>query len=176
MKITFVLDSSGSMDAILDDTIGGFNAFVKSRSPPETMSLYTFSDTCTLVYRDVPVEHVKPLDTKTFLPGGCTALYDALGKVIKEEPSKSDTILVILTDGQENSSKTYTKSHVKDLLESAGFIDVIYVGVTLEDAVDLGIRTTLQYDSQETPMQTLFKNVSESVSLSAEKQRRLRTI
>lgn len=169
----FLLDKSGSMESVLDDTIGGFNSFVRSQIPlGGTLTLYTFSDTCTCEYRNVPIEDVKPLTNETYVPGGSTALYDAMGTVIKNEKGTAGTF-VILTDGQENASKKYTKSHVKDLIRlSSPELDVIYVGVDLEDAADLGIEHTMQYTPERTP--ELFRNVSESVAVSAERQTRPR--
>lgn len=157
----FLLDKSGSMDSVLDDTIGGFNAFVRSQVPlGGTLSLYTFSDRCTCVYKDVPIEDVKSLTKDTYVPEGCTALYDAMGAVLTDHPKG---ILVVLTDGQENSSKKYTKAHVKDLIRLAGpDLEVMYVGVDLEDATELGIANTVHYSPERTP--DLFRAVSESVA------------
>ncbi len=157
----FLLDKSGSMDSVLDDTIGGFNAFVRSQVPlGGTLSLYTFSDRCTCVYKDVPIEDVKPLTKDTYVPEGCTALYDAMGEVLAKN---TKGIFVVLTDGQENSSKKYTKAHVKDLIRLAGSdLEVMYVGVDLEDAVELGITNTVHYAPERTP--DLFRAVSESVA------------
>lgn len=184
-RVLFLLDKSGSMYSVLTDTIGGFNSFVASQIPNGgTMSLYTFSDTCTCVYRNIPVDEVQMLDTRTYVPGGSTALYDAMGKVITEnEPfdksdksDKSDdldksgdldtTTLVILTDGQENSSRKYTKAHIKDLIRIHKNLKVIYVGVDIDDAEDLGIKNTLEYTPERTP--DLFRVLSESVSSTAE--------
>jgi hypothetical protein len=163
----FLLDSSGSMDTVLEDTIGGFNSFVRSQIPlGGTLSLYTFSNTCTCVYKDVPINDVKPLTRETYVPGGTTSLYDAMGKVLKEHDSGT---IVILTDGQENTSKEYTKSHIKDLIRlSVPQSKVIYVGVDLEDASDLGIDNTIEYTPERTP--ELFRHVSESVASTVETQ------
>lgn len=161
MARVFLLDKSGSMDSVLDDTIGGFNSFVRSQvSLGGTLSLYTFSDTCHCVYKDVPIEDVKPLTKDTYIPEGSTALYDAMGKVLSENDKGT---LVVLTDGQENSSKKYTKSHVKDLIRLLSpTLQVLYVGVDLEDATELGVAQTMQYTPERTP--DIFRSVSESVA------------
>jgi hypothetical protein len=157
----FLLDKSGSMDAVLDDTIGGFNSFVREQIPlGGTLTLYTFSDFCTCEYRDVPIDEVKFLSRETYVPNGNTALYDAMGQILKDYMGKEGSF-VILTDGQENSSRKYTKSHVKDLVELSK-LDVMYVGVELDSAHDMGIKHTIEYDSSRTP--ELFRLVSESVS------------
>lgn len=159
----FLLDKSGSMELRLDDTIGGFNAFVREQVPlGGTLSLYTFSDKCECVYKDVPIENVEMLTRDTYVPEGCTALYDSMGKILKEYSKDCENgTFVVLTDGQENSSKKFTKNHVKDLVELSK-LDVIYVGVDLEDASEMGIQTTMMYDGHNTP--DMFRCVSESVA------------
>lgn len=163
---TFLLDKSGSMESILDDTIGGFNSFVREQIPlGGTLSLYTFSDTCTCEYKDKPIEEVPLLTRETYVPSGSTALYDSMGKILSEgglATTRGGGTFVILTDGQENVSKKYTKAHVKDLIALAPDLSVIYVGVDIDDALELGIETTLQFTPEKTP--DLFRLVSESVS------------
>lgn len=163
----FLLDKSGSMDSVLDDTIGGFNSFVRDQVHlGGTLTLYTFSTTCTCEYRDVPIEEVPFLTHETYVPGGNTALYDAMGTILKDYAGKEGSF-VILTDGQENSSRKFTKNHVKDLIEMSK-LDVMYVGVDIDSAVDMGIRHTVEYDACRTP--DLFRLVSQSVSASVERQ------
>lgn len=159
---TFLLDKSGSMDSILDDTIGGFNSFVRSQIPlGGTLSLYTFSDECTCEYKDKPIEEVPMLTRETYVPGGSTALYDSMGHVLSDTTCGGGTF-VILTDGQENTSKKYTKAHVKDLIRMSTDLDVMYVGVDIDEATEMGIENTLHFDPEKTP--ELFRLVSESVS------------
>jgi hypothetical protein len=156
------------MEMQLDDTIGGFNAFVREQAPlGGTLSLYTFSDKCVCEYKDVPIENVKPLTRETYIPEGCTALYDSMGKILKEYSKAESGTFVILTDGQENSSRKFTKNHVKDLIEVSK-LDVIYVGVDIDDAVDMGIQTTMTYDACAT--HDIFRSVSESVAVNVLRQ------
>lgn len=163
----FLLDRSGSMESVLDDTIGGFNSFVREQVPSGgTLTLYTFSDVCKCEYRDMPIDKVPVLTHESYVPHGNTALYDSMGMILKDYHGKQGTF-VILTDGQENSSRKFTKSHVKDLIEMSK-LDVMYVGVDLDSATEIGIRNTVSYDSARTP--ELFKIVSESVSASVERQ------
>jgi hypothetical protein len=156
------------MESTLMDTIGGFNAFVREQVPlGGTLSLYTFSDSCTCEYKDKPIEEVPLLTSNSYVPGGSTALYDAMGHILKDRPSGT---FVILTDGQDNVSKKYTREHVKDLIRMTPDLDVIYVGVDIEDAVDMGIEHTMQYSREHTP--DLFRAVSESVASNVLRQTR----
>ena len=167
MARIFLLDKSGSMDAVLDDTIGGFNSFVREQVPlGGTLTLYTFSDSCKCEFRDVPIDQVNPLCRDTYIPQGNTALYDAMGKILKDYEGQEGTF-VILTDGQENFSRKYTKSHVKDLI-AVSKLNVMYVGVDIDAATDMGIRNTVEYDAARTP--DIFRLVSESVSSTVVRQ------
>lgn len=164
----FLLDKSGSMECVLDDTIGGFNSFLREQVPlGGNLTLYTFSDTCKCEYRDVPIEDVNPLTRDTYIPGGSTALYDSMGMILKDYKDKEDGIFVILTDGQENASRKFTKNHIKDLIEMSK-LEVMYVGVDIDAATDMGIRNTVSYDHARTP--DMFRLVSESVSSNVVRQ------
>ena len=121
-QIYFILDGSGSMHSFVNDTIGGFNSFVSSQQSDNsdgTMSLFLFNDTVTSVYKNKPIENVEKLTSETYFPAGTTALCDAIGVTIKYADTQNGEkkIIVILTDGDDNTSKDYTKNHINDLIE-----------------------------------------------------------
>ena len=118
--IEVLLDRSGSMKRVENDTIGGFNTFVEEqkRVPGEaTITLRQFSDTCETTYADVPLAHVAALTNQTYRPSGWTALNDALAATIEEVGAKlsakpeaerpSRVVVLIMTDGEENRSKKF---------------------------------------------------------------------
>ena len=166
----FLLDRSGSMASILNDTIGGYNSFIKSQSADGgTMSLYLFDHEVNEVYTDVPIDKVEPLTVETFIPRGSTALLDAIGYVLKKETKKS--VMIILTDGEENASTKFTHAHIKDLTEmhvKEGW-DFVYLGAN-QDAfaagAKLGIATTCTFDTNKTPQ--LFAAVSAAMSTASQ--------
>ena len=115
--IGFVLDESGSMASILDDTIGGFNTFIEKQKSSEgtaTLTLVKFNSDVTVVHDMVDLEEVSALDTKTFSPAGLTALNDGIATAItnigtqlaamEEDERPGSVIIAIMTDGGENSS------------------------------------------------------------------------
>ncbi|MHC5541508.1 vWA domain-containing protein, partial [Singulisphaera rosea] len=127
--ITLVLDRSGSMDPIADDTIGGVNAFVaeQKKLPGEaSYTLVQFDHEYFQVFGGIPLGDVPPLTRETFVPRGTTALLDAIGRAIvetglrlsaKPEPERpSIVIFVIMTDGQENASQEYTADRINGMI------------------------------------------------------------
>lgn len=166
----FLLDRSGSMETCRDDTIGGFNAFVDAQKVDGgTMTLVLFDHEVDVLYQNKAIGEVEPLTANTFVPRGGTALYDALGHVLKMDLPR-DTVCIVLTDGDENSSRTYTAAHVKDLIENKQTNDgwsFVYLGAnqdTIMNAERLGIRTSMAYDTRtDTP--ELFRALSQTVSM-----------
>lgn len=123
--ITFVLDRSGSMGHIRDDTIGGFNTFLEEQKkvPGEaSVSLFQFDDTFEKVYEGKPIAHAPLLSRETFVPRASTALLDAIGRTIDltgkrfsdmpEDQRPGKVIFVIITDGEENASREWTTQKV----------------------------------------------------------------
>jgi uncharacterized protein YegL len=145
VHVLFVIDSSGSMDPKATDVRGGFNSYV-STLREDTQSAYrltavTFDTQVKTLFTDVPLAEVPQLDSSNYRPGGNTALYDALGvsldeltSAIRQEdhPYGTDRALVIvMTDGQENSSRRFTKQQVSDGIksrEAAGNWTFVYLG------------------------------------------------
>ena len=170
--VLFLLDKSGSMEERLEDTIGGFNSFIRNlheNSPEAIVSLYTFSDRCKCEYSRVPVGEVKFMSRDSYVPSGNTALFDSIGKVLRDAGDSAEGLLVILTDGYENASRKYTKKHIKDLIRMTPKLQVKYIGADLEQANDLGIRDTMRYDGANTP--GIFRMISESVGSTYAQQR-----
>jgi len=128
--IVAVVDRSGSMAAIRDDAIEGFNRFVHGQrvAPGEaTLSLILFDHEYQEPYRTEKILAVPFLDQSTYAPRGQTALYDAIGRAITtldedieklpdaEQPEK--VVVVILTDGQENASREYKRDQVQAMID-----------------------------------------------------------
>ena len=128
--IVCVLDRSGSMGSIVDDSIGGFNTFLKEQQeePGEAkMTMVLFNHDYEIIHDFVDIKKVKPLTTKTYVPAGTTALLDAVGRTVDslgdklrdmdEKDRPENVIMVILTDGMENSSRDYARSAIKEKIE-----------------------------------------------------------
>lgn len=115
--IVIILDESGSMGTKINDVIGGFNGFIDEqkqiKDDEATFYMIKFNTATCVVHSGVPMNEVPHLSTSTYTPGGGTALYDAVaeGVRIAEKGKKIDerVICVIMTDGEENSSRETTK-------------------------------------------------------------------
>src|SRR5919112_968795 len=87
--ISVILDRTGSMESIRDDTIGGFNAFLKAQKtePGEaTLTLVQFDsqDPYEIVHRFRPLPEIPELTRETFVPRASTPLLDAMGRGIND--------------------------------------------------------------------------------------------
>jgi hypothetical protein len=135
IDIVFVLDASGSMEPLVDDTVGGFNDFIKKqrREPGEayvTLNTYDARDRGNPAHRGFierfaakPLGEVPELDRAGYYGGHGqnTALLDAVGRAIttyEALPIKADkTMFVITTDGEENSSEEWSWEQIQALVK-----------------------------------------------------------
>ena len=121
-EIVVILDRSGSKNEIGKSTVDGFNTFLNEQKNAEGeafLTLIQFDDRYEISYKNTPIKEVNPLIlNETFVPRGSTALLDAIGKTIEELETERDVILVIITDGFENASRTYKKEAVMKIIET----------------------------------------------------------
>jgi uncharacterized protein YegL len=154
-KIVVIADRSGSMESIKNDAIGGFNNFIDEQKKVDgeaDLSLILFDHEYEVSYKNVDIKDVQHLNNETYVPRGMTALLDAIGKTItdvgielhnlaeNERPNK--VIVCIITDGEENSSKEYTKSKIKEMVEhqrNKYSWEFIFFGANM-DAVTEGVQ------------------------------------
>ena len=182
--ITFVLDSSGSMNTIADDTRGGFNAFLTDQRDEDgtaMVTLYDFNTTVNQVYEEYPVDDAPELDEENYKPGGRTALHDAITQAV-DETAKTITgldqaerpdnvIIVVLTDGKENASETpqeAVRGRVEHRQEADNW-EFLFIGAN-QDAVltaeGMGIERdrslTMAHDGEGT--RDAYRSASENIS------------
>jgi len=125
-EIICIIDKSGSMSSIRDDAVGGFNTFLKEQKQKEGDALITlnlFDHELYEMYQGKNIKYADQLTYKSYVPGGMTALNDAIGITIdkadlrhanlEKEETPDNVIVAILTDGMENSSREYSETHIK---------------------------------------------------------------
>ena len=113
-ELVFIIDKSGSMSGLEGDTIGGFNSMLKKQRGEDGeayLSTVLFDTEEQVLYDRVPIDKVPEMTAKDYVPGGCTALLDAMGGAIKhihtihkyarEDDRPEKTMFIIITDGCE---------------------------------------------------------------------------
>jgi len=164
-EIVAILDRSGSMEHLTNDTIGGFNSFLKEQIeiPGEAvLTTILFNDSYKLLHDRENIMKIKPISKKEYIAQGSTALLDAMGKTINdiglklyntlenERPSK--VIFFIITDGEENASVEFTNDKIKEMVELQKNIynwDFIFLGANIDSfttASALGISANRSFD------------------------------
>lgn len=148
VEIVVVVDKSGSMANKRSDVVGGFNSFLaeqRKRDDDSSLSLVMFDTGYEVKFSHVPLKYARDLSAEDYVPGGGTALLDAIGKTIttletatgglhlgvREAPKPDKVILVIVTDGEENSSRLYTNAAIREMIkarEATGRWETIYLG------------------------------------------------
>jgi hypothetical protein len=182
--VTFVLDSSGSMEQIKDDTIGGFNAFLddqRDETGEATVTLYNFDTTIEQVYEGRPIADAPDLDEDTYRPGGRTALHDAIVTAIDDTISLIDSqppderpdhvVVPILTDGKENASET-PQEVVRDRIETCQTErdwEFLFIGANQDAALtasEMGMDKdkSLSMAATDEGTEAVYDSVSDSVS------------
>ncbi|MBR1659374.1 MAG: VWA domain-containing protein [Oscillospiraceae bacterium] len=129
-ELVCILDRSGSMAGLESDTVGGFNALIEKQRREDGLcyvSTILFNNESTVLHDRVPLEQVRAMAPGDYVPGGCTALLDAIGGAIRHignihkyarpEDVPEHTVFVITTDGMENASRRYGYGEVKTMLE-----------------------------------------------------------
>ena len=127
-----VLDESGSMACIKQQTINGFNETIQTIASAQKkfseqnhlVTLVSFNSNEIKTVLDLsPISQVEQLNQRSYNPDSGTPLYDALGlsltklrhQINKEE--EHQVLVSIITDGEENSSREFTGKMIKNLID-----------------------------------------------------------
>ena len=182
-ELVFILDRSGSMCGLEEDTIGGFNGMVKKQKESGekvTITTVLFDDQVEIIHDRFPIDIIEPLTNREYYVRGCTALLDAVGSSIRKIENVQDhlpkkhragkVIFVITTDGLENSSREYTYSKVKKLIEKkkkAGW-EFLFLGANIDagsEAEKIGIdrKRSVTYENDSKGVALNFKAVGNVV-------------
>lgn len=178
IHVCFIIDSSGSMCGSEADVIGGFKRVVNEQKANKNgscvISIIDFSNYSEIVCVGKDVNDINP--DFNYVVGGGTALLDAIyigiEKTHKWNMAQDDkpekTMVVIMTDGGENCSRTYNRQIVKDKIaemENEFGWSFVYLGADLtnvNDASSLGIKT--RGVSTKSNMMSNYDAVSAAVS------------
>lgn len=183
-EIIVVLDRSGSMEAIAPDMRGGFDRFVAEQRalPGECrLTLVQFdNEGIDTVYEARDLAAVPPL---RFDPRGTTPLLDAVGVTIHRTGARfaaladaqrpGRVVFIIITDGQENASRVYTRPQIKALVERQTrdyAWQFVYLGANVDAYAEAGsmgvsLNSTSAYQPDSQHVQTAFRSVSDGTRL-----------
>lgn len=181
-----ILDRSGSMSSCIEQTIEGVNnqihriKEVAEKFPEQELftSLTLFNHDVVQVWTRKTIEELKELSYSDYRPDGTTSLLDAIGFSIKSLQDSigkevgenlASVVVVIITDGYENSSTTYQLNQINkiiDELEKTGKWTFSYIGTTIdtyEVASTLSIKrgNTMLYDLNETS--SMYHKLSKNI-------------
>ena len=184
-EMVFILDRSGSMAGLEDDTIGGYNSMLAKQKALEGEALVStvlFDHASTVICDRMPLDQVPEMTEEEYFVRGCTALLDAVGgaihhignvhKYARDEDRPEKTVFVITTDGMENASKTYTYGRVQEMIkrktEKYGW-EFLFLGANIDakaEAGRLGIRErrAVKYQNDKKGTALNYKVVGEAIA------------
>jgi len=172
--INVILDRSGSMQGIKDETITLFNSYLKDNRDSRFTLTQFDSEGIDVNYMGRKGNKVDDLNADTFQPRGMTPLYDAIGvtlgrldKWLKgQNGSKRKVVVAIITDGLENASREYKQSQIKSMIEDregSGW-QFIYMGAN-QDAwavgQGIGVHSTVEYSGDAASMRAATQTLSD---------------
>ena len=179
--ICLILDRSGSMGGRETDVINGVNSFIaeqKKLPDPASIAFVRFDSEAVETFRVMgPLAYCPPLTADEYSPRGGTPLFDAVGRTISQmdkdwkEQRADRAIVVIVTDGEENASREYTKEKIKDMVNArqrTGRWAFVYLGANVDafsEASKMGInpQNVAGYTQTAAGMNAMYSATSDTV-------------
>jgi hypothetical protein len=119
VEIGVVFDRSASMRPLRNAAVAGFNVLLDEQrklAVPARFSLSFFNDEVASIHDGAPIADIGTMESADYSPKGNTALLDGIGSMIESIAGRVDpapyparVLVAILTDGQENSSRRFSK-------------------------------------------------------------------
>lgn len=179
-EIIFIIDRSGSMAGLEDDTIGGFNSFVERQKQEEGEAYITtilFDDKIEVLHNRENIHLIDKLSRKEYYVRGCTALLDAVGfslnktvetvNKLPEQYKPEKVMFVITTDGYENASKEFDYHKIKNMItyHKEHNWEFLFLGANIDvelEAGKLGINPSraVKYYNDESGIEASYKSIS----------------
>lgn len=182
--IAVIADRSGSMSSIAEDMNGGLKTFLEEQDQLEGILLLDVTIFDTQVEQIVRNGTVSDVVFPVIIPRGGTALNDAIGVTVNslgeqfskmaEDTRPGKVIVLVITDGMENSSREYTAPQIKELVtrqQDEWEWDFVFLGANIDSfAVGGGYGMhaggTLNYESTSAGVASVLRAASEYVTTS----------
>jgi hypothetical protein len=190
-----IVDRSGSMSDCIDATINGYNEQLnrirnmQAEYPEQDirMGLTMFDTHIDMQAVAKDLRNATTLSRENYVPNGGTALYDAIGQSVlhleeayaRQSDMPTTFVIVVLTDGYENSSKLFNLQQIRSLiqrLEATEKWTFSFIGATL-DAVEvaqtMAIKAQNSYSFDKKSMQSeVWDKLSDSMNVYLNKKSR----
>ncbi len=185
---TILLDRSGSMDKVKDETIASCNNFLREQKKivgDLTLTLAQFNSSISITEHMKPIAEVKELTSSSFKPDGFTALLDSLAKMIistgevlsnmKEEDRPSKVVFVVITDGHENASEEYKgesgKAKIAEMIKHQTEIyswDFVFLGANQDSfatakSMNIDTKDVQNFDHTSSGVKLMFTSLSKGM-------------
>lgn len=176
--VHLLLDTSGSMGSVQDATISGYNEYINSLKEDGgkfkvSLTLFDSGPDGKLRlekrYESINVDDVPELTRETYQPSGGTPLHDAFCMTLKSMNDRKDEkyLFVVLTDGDENSSKEYTAKDMKNLknkFEAKSNWTFVYLGANQDafataSTYDFSSSNVSNFNATNTGINTAFASL-----------------
>lgn len=185
VQIICILDRSGSMSDLAEDTIGGYNSFLeKQKQTPGKVEVTTvlFDNEYEKIADRVDLNEISELTSEEYYARGTTALLDAIGRTLtdvsgkmeKEKicPEKRRVLVLIMTDGLENASVEYNKATVKAMIEQTTenyHWNYIFMGANIDsvsEAESIGIskKHAMNYSADSKGVRRTFRKMDDAAA------------
>jgi uncharacterized protein YegL len=183
--IAFLMDRSGSMELIKNDTEGGYRTFLEEQAETSKEGeqvecwLTEFDTIMNEVYRKTPLNEVPEY---RLVPRGMTALVDSFYTLITkigedlnsrpEEERPGKVVFIVLTDGAENASRKFKAEDLRELIKqqeeeyqwSFVFLGANIDAVSVAGQYGISAGSALTYGTNQAGVRGTFDAVSRLVS------------
>ena len=184
-KIICLIDKSGSMGYLQNDSIGGFNSFLKEQKEVDGvcyMDIILFDTNFNTLVSNTNIMEVEGLTKQNYKPNGGTSLLDCIGDTIDKEIDRlaedsnnrfNKTLFLILTDGESNSDRHYSKEKIKLMIEEMEEQfkwDFIFLGAnqdsfTSSGGMGISAGKTMNWSADSDGISVAYASISKATKL-----------
>ncbi len=185
LDYTFVLDASGSMSGDIAEVLEETNLQIRELKKlheetkrPCQVTIVKFDSRYEVLRRAVRIENLQELTSSEYYAGGSTSLFDAFGTAIESadervghlvERQEAQALVMVFTDGGENSSQKFTAREVSALFqkfqEKEGW-ELALIGSDVQSIMDMqrvNLKSSKMRGYRQDEKRQAIRNASESV-------------